>query len=252
MLESKIVLVAGAFGLLGREIVKEIVLHNGFVIATDKDIKNAKNTFQDLPSQNILFTPMDITDSISVDKAIKNGLKKFGSIDCCINAAYPKSKKWGASFEDLDIEDIKENFMLQLGGAIILSQRILKSFILQGYGNFINISSIQGVSAPKFEHYTGTSMTSSIIYSAVKSGIISITSWLSKYYKNKNIRVNCVSPGGILDKQPKSFLKKYRASCNSKGMLDSKDIVGAILFLISDHSKYINGQNIIVDDGWTL
>jgi len=61
-----------------------------------------------------------------------------------------------------------------------------------------------------------------------------------------------VSPGGILDKQPSKFLKAYKKSCNSKGMLDAKDISKTILFLCSNQSKYINGQNIIVDDGWTL
>ena len=58
--------------------------------------------------------------------------------------------------------------------------------------------------------------------------------------------------GGILDRQPQSFLNKYRESCNEKGMLDAEDIVGTVLFLLNDHSKYVTGQNIIVDDGWTL
>ena len=128
----------------------------------------------------------------------------------------------------------------------------MNHFISQGYRNFIHISSIQGIAAPKFEHYEGTSMTSPIEYSAVKSGIIAMTRWMAKYHKNKNIRVNCVSPGGILDQQPYSFLKKYRESCTSKGMLDPTDVAGTVLFLLSDQSKYINGQNIVIDDGWSL
>ena len=77
----------------------------------------------------------------------------------------------------------------------------MKTFLKQKVGNLILISSIQGTQAPKFEHYKNLNMTSPIEYSAIKSGIISITKYLSKYYKNKNIRVNCVSPGGIDDKQ---------------------------------------------------
>ena len=95
-------------------------------------------------------------------------------------------------------------------------------------------------------------MVSPIEYSAIKSGIIAITKYLSKYYKNNNIRVNVISPGGILDAQPKTFLKKYRSSCNDKGMLNMEDLIGTMVFLISEESRYINGQNIIVDDGWTL
>ena len=95
-------------------------------------------------------------------------------------------------------------------------------------------------------------MNSPIEYSAIKSGIISISKYLSKYYRNKNIRVNCVSPGGIKGKQSNLFIDRYRKSCNSKGLLLGKDISNLILFLISEKSQYINGQNLIIDDGWTL
>ena len=114
------------------------------------------------------------------------------------------------------------------------------------------ISSIQGIQAPKFEHYSNLKMSSPIEYSAIKSGVISITKYLSKYYKKKNIRVNCISPGGIEDNQPKLFKKRYKNSCNSKGLLDANDISNALKFLLSEKSKYINGQNLIIDDGWSL
>ena len=140
--------------------------------------------------------------------------------------------------ENLTMEDIQEHLKLQ--------------FILQGHGNVTQLSSIQGIAAPKFEHYEDTSMYSSIEYSVEKSKIFSMTSWLVKYYKNKNIRVNCVSPCGILDQQPQSFLEKYRNSCTCNGMLDRTDVAGTVLFLLSDKSKYINGQNIVIDDGWSM
>ena len=95
-------------------------------------------------------------------------------------------------------------------------------------------------------------MSSPIEYSAIKSGIISITKWLAKYHKNKNIRVNCVSPGGIKDNQIEKFQKKYREDCTNIGMISPRDISSAILFLLSPSAKAINGHNFIVDDGWTL
>ena len=95
-------------------------------------------------------------------------------------------------------------------------------------------------------------MTSPIEYNAIKSGIISVTKSLAKYYGGKNIRVNCISPGGILDEQPISFKKKYKMDCNSKGLLDAKDLKGIIEFLLSNKSLYISGQNIVIDDGWSL
>jgi NAD(P)-dependent dehydrogenase (short-subunit alcohol dehydrogenase family) len=244
--------VSGAAGLLGQEIVREIGGQNGCILATDTDTDKAKSLFQDLPSEQIHFMPLDIIDSDSIDQAIASGVQQFGVVDACVNAAYPRTASWGTSFEELEVAELQENLKFQLGGAIILSQRMMKHFVVQGHGNLIHLSSIQGVAAPKFEHYEGTLMTSPIEYTAVKSGIISMTRWLAKYYKNKNIRVNCVSPGGILDQQPESFLEKYRDSCTSKGMLDPTDVAGTVLFLLSDQSKYINGQNIVIDDGWSL
>ena len=252
MLSSKVILVTGACGLLGRQIVKEIIQQNGCVLATDTDTGKATKLIQMLPSEQVHFLPMDITDADSIDRAISNGIKRFDSVAACVNAAYPRTVNWGTSFEELEMTDLQENLKLQLGGAILLSQRVMKYFITQGHGNLIHMSSILGVAAPKFEHYEGTTINTMIEYSAVKSGIISITRWLAKYYKNNNIRVNCVSPGGILDQQPQSFLEKYRDSCTSKGMLDPTDVAGTVLFLLSDQSKYINGQNIVIDDGWSL
>ena len=109
-----------------------------------------------------------------------------------------------------------------------------------------------GVRSPKFENYRGLKMTSPAEYSVIKSGIISLTSYLAKLYKKKNILVNCISPGGIKNNQPNKFIQRYKESCGSKGLLDNEDAIGSIIFLLSDSSKYINGQNIIVDDGWSL
>jgi NAD(P)-dependent dehydrogenase (short-subunit alcohol dehydrogenase family) len=95
-------------------------------------------------------------------------------------------------------------------------------------------------------------IVSPIEYSAIKAGIIAITKYISKYYRKKNIRVNCVSPGGIKADQNDVFLKRYKKYCNSKGMLDGADVSKLIIFLISDESKYISGQNLIIDDGWSL
>ena len=76
-------------------------------------------------------------------------------------------------------------------------------------GKIIFISSIQGVRSPKFDHYKGLKMTSPVEYSVIKSGVISLTSYLAKLYKKNKIIVNCVSPGGIRDKQHNKFIKRY-------------------------------------------
>ena len=104
----------------------------------------------------------------------------------------------------------------------------------------------------KFHHYSNLNMSSPIEYSAAKAGIISLTRYLAKYIQNKDLRINCISPGGIYDNQNKIFVKRYKNDCISKGLLDPKDLCSTVKFLISDDSKYIRGQNILIDDGWSL
>ena len=114
MLSSKVILVTGACGLLGQQIVREIVGQNGCVLATDTDTDKAKSLFQALPSEQIQFVPMDITDAESVDQAIARGIKQFGAVDACVNAAYPRTASWGTPFEELEMEELQENLKLQL------------------------------------------------------------------------------------------------------------------------------------------
>lgn len=84
------------------------------------------------------------------------------------------------------------------------------------------------------------------------AGLIHLTKYMAKYFKGMNIKVNTLSPGGIFDNQPKSFLEKYKSNCLSKGMLDKSDLKGTLIYLLSDMSKHLNGQNIIVDDGFSI
>ena len=145
-----------------------------------------------------------------------------------------------------------ENLGMNLGGCITSSQLFSLYFQKQGYGNIINISSIYGVISPKFEIYKNTSMTMPVEYAAIKSGLIHLTKYMAKYFKGMNIRVNAISPGGIIDGQSDSFLREYNMQCLTKGMLDKNDLNGTLVYLLCSMSKYVNGQNIVVDDGFSV
>ncbi|MBA7585333.1 2,5-dichloro-2,5-cyclohexadiene-1,4-diol dehydrogenase LinX [subsurface metagenome] len=96
-------------------------------------------------------------------------------------------------------------------------------------------------------------MTMPVEYAAIKGAIINLTKYLASYIGKYNIRVNCISPGGVLANQPESFVRKYSQKVLlGKRMANVDDLTGALLFLLSDGSKYITGQNIIVDGGWSL
>ncbi|MDC1036190.1 oxidoreductase [Alphaproteobacteria bacterium] len=252
MTQEMVVLISGAAGRVGSAIAHGVIAQGCKVIFVDVNKTGLDQITSGLNEEIFLTIVADAGTPSELDRCIAAGTKKFGKIDAAIHSAYPRSAGWGARFENIQQEYLNEDLSGHLGGAILFSQRLLEFFKQQGHGNLIHVSSIMGVVTPKFENYAGTKMTSPIEYTAIKAALIAITKYLAKYYKGNSIRVNCISPGGILDQQPKAFLEKYRSCCNDKGILDAEDLVGTALYLLSDQSRYVTGQNIIVDDGWSL
>tara|TARA_Y100001968_G_C19348976_1_gene713594 strand:- start:336 stop:1109 length:774 start_codon:yes stop_codon:yes gene_type:complete len=255
-LSNQTILITGAAGRIGAATAEEALREGAKVILGDISINKLNSLVQKLsdtfPSEMIYSINTDITSLEGISLLIEKAISFSNHLNGAVHCAYPTSSGWGSGIENLEFKNLSQDLTNQLGGAILFSKEVMKVFDSQGFGNLIHISSIQGIRPPKFDHYQGTSMVSPIEYAAIKAGIIAISSWLAKYYRNKNIRVNCISPGGILDSQPESFIKRYRNSCTNIGLLNSDQISSSIIFLLSEESIAINGQNIIIDDGWTL
>jgi NAD(P)-dependent dehydrogenase (short-subunit alcohol dehydrogenase family) len=256
MLNNHVVVITGGAGLIGQEFIRAVANQSGVAIIADinSELGNfvKMNLRKELKTEKIDFVQMDITSKESVLNSIKYIDEKYGKIDSLVNNAYPRNKNYGKHFFDVDYGDFSQNISLNLGGYFLTSQQYAKYFEEQGYGNIINISSIYGAIAPKFDIYEGTPMTVPVEYAVIKSGLIHLTKYMAKYFKGKNIRVNTLSPGGIFDAQPEQFLNSYNNNCLTKGMLDKADLNGTLLYLLSELSEYVNGQNIIVDDGFCL
>tara|TARA_B100000989_G_scaffold296112_1_gene278593 strand:- start:650 stop:1420 length:771 start_codon:yes stop_codon:yes gene_type:complete len=256
MLDEKVIVITGGAGFIGKELVKAVAEQNGVAIIADtnKDLGEKLKAELLLASDTLKldFVYMDITSKGSLFESIKYLHQKYNRIDALVNNAYPRNQKYGKHFFNVNYNDFVENLGMNLGGCFLTSQQFAKYFKNQGYGNIINISSIYGIVAPKFEIYEKTEMTMPVEYAAIKAGLLHLTKYMAKYFKGDNIKVNAISPGGILDNQPIEFLEKYNKLCITKGMLDAKDLIGSLLFLLSDMSNYLNGQNIVVDDGFSL
>lgn len=256
MLNNKVAVITGGAGLIGKEFVKAVIENNGIAIIADINneigIKAKDDLSKELNTNNVDFIKLDITSKESLNECIKYLDRKYGKIDALVNNAYPRNKNYGKHFFDVEYNDFVENTGLNLGGYFIASQQFALYFKHQGYGNIVNISSIYGVVAPRFEIYNNTSMTTPVEYAAIKSGLLHLTKYMAKYFKKMNIKVNALSPGGIFNNQPELFLNKYKENCLNKGMLDNSDLKGTLVYLLSDMSKYVNGQNIVVDDGFCL
>lgn len=252
LVRDKVVIVTGGAGLLGRTFCQAIADNGGIAVVAEYDIAIAEKLCTSLENASIVPAQVNITDKNSIKTLIGTISEKYGRIDALVNSAYPRNKNYGKHFFDVAYSDFCENVGMNLGGYFLTSQQFAAYFEKQGYGNIINLASIYGVIAPRFEIYDNTPMTMPVEYAAIKSGLIHLTKYMAKYFKGKNIRVNTISLGGIEDKQPEPFLKAYKEFCLNKGMLNAKDISGTVLYLLSDLSEFVNGQNIVVDDGFTL
>ena len=252
LVKDKVVIVTGGAGLLGRTFCQAIADNGGIAVVAEYDIAIAEKLCTSLGNASIVPAQVNITDKASVETLITTISKKYGKIDALVNSAYPRNKNYGKHFFEVTYDDFCENLGMNLGGYFLTSQLFAKYFYEQGFGNIINLASIYGVIAPRFEIYDNTRMTTPVEYAAIKSGLIHLSKYMAKYFKGKNIRVNTISLGGIEDKQPEPFLKAYKEFCLNKGMLNAKDISGTVLYLLSDLSEFVKGQNIIVDDGFTL
>jgi NAD(P)-dependent dehydrogenase (short-subunit alcohol dehydrogenase family) len=256
MLKDQVIIVTGGAGLIGQEFIKTIMKNNGIAIVADINEENSKSVkkqiSRELELNNIDYISLDITSKISIVKMIDVLHTRYGRIDAIVNNAYPRNKNYGRHFFDVEYSDFCDNLSLNLGGYFLASQQLAIYFQKQGHGNIVNIASVYGVVAPKFEIYNNTIMTMPVEYAAIKSAVVHLTKYMAKYFKGMNIRVNTLSPGGIFDHQPVQFLEAYQKQCVSKGMLDKADLCGTLIYLLSDSSAYLNGQNLIVDDGFSL
>ena len=248
-LKNKVIVVTGGAGAIGQSFVRCVSDRGGIAIVADINLEAAELLAQDC---NAYAAHLDITSKESAIALISDLMQRYGHIDALVNNAYPRNKNYGKKLEDVTYADFCDNVNMHLGGYFLVTQQFCLTFKDQGFGNVVNISSIYGSMAPRFEIYEGTPMTMPVEYAAIKSAIEHLTRYFAQYFKGTGIRVNCLSPGGILAGQPADFLAAYNKHCASKGMLDANDLLGALMFLLSDESSFMTGQNLLIDDGFSL
>jgi len=245
---GKVVVVTGGAGLIGAQIVKGFVSSGATVYIADNNKDKAKKLLN-LPK--VKFVYLNILSESSIIEAFEVVRESDKRIDVLVNSAYPRTSDWGNKFEDIPFASWKTNLDGQLGGYFLCCREAAKYMKRQGGGSIINIGSTYGVVAPDFSIYAGTKMTMPAAYSAIKGGLINFSRYLASYYGKDKIRVNVVSPGGIFDNQPESFVEKYSKKTILGRMGKPSEMAGAVVFLASEAASYVTGHNLMVDGGWT-
>ena len=239
--KEKIILVTGGSGLIGKSIIKDLTEDGYFPI--NIDITSAENCCEHFKC--------DITKEDEIEGVFKLVYEKYGRIDGLVNNAYPRKEAFGADFFDVQEKHLKEQLHFQLASYYLCCQKVLPYLQKSNGGSIVNVSSIYGSVGNDFSLYENTKMNPPGVYNMVKGGINSLTNYLAAKFGKDQIRVNTISPGGIFDNQDKKFVEKYIQKVPLARMGNPDDISPVICFLMSDKSKYITGQNILVDGGLT-
>ena len=256
-LTGKTALITGGGGLLGPKHAEAIVEYGGKVILDDWHEDRAKEKAERI-GEHATYHYMDVTDRESIEVVVE----QYDKIDILINNAAkdPKVKKGGGLTPDSRFETMTEKYWEEgidaaLNGTFLCSQVVSNKMLENGGGVMLNISSDLGVIAPDQRIYRKDGVEEDmqnvkpITYSAAKWAIIGMTKYLGVYFAQRGIRVNSLSPTAVYNDHPEDFVKKLTNLIPMGRMSDIDEYKGAIVFLCSDASSYMTGENVVIDGG---
>jgi len=251
-LSGSVAVVTGGAGLIGSSLCEALADYGATVVLVDIDEAAAK-TVADSIDGEVVVKIVDTTSQSAVEALFENIVDSFGSVDTLVNAAYPRNENYGQQYEEVSVADWEENIALNLNSYYLTCHTAAEVMKQQDSGgSIINLGSIYGVQAPDFDIYNGTDLTSPVEYAAIKGAILNFTRYLASYLGKDGIRANVLSPGGVFDNQDAQFVTQYESKTPLSRMAAPEDFKGAIVYLASDSSSYMTGQNIIIDGGWTI
>jgi 2-deoxy-D-gluconate 3-dehydrogenase len=207
---------------------------------------------------------LDVRRKDDVERMTREVVKQCGRIDILINNAAIDPKldsavvdKLANTFEEYPLDLWQKSLDVNLTGALLCCQSVGKAMLSQGRGVIVNVCSTYGVVAPDQRLYrregeTEQKLFKPVAYAVTKAGIAHLTRYLAAYWAGRGIRVNTLTPGGVYSgAQDEEFVARYSARTPLGRMASTDEMNGAMLFLVSDASSYMNGANLIVDGGWT-
>ena len=266
-LEGKVIIITGGAGLMGAKHAEAIVEANGIAVLWDIDAKAAGTVAVSISGGSgaeITADRVDITDLESIKDGFERVLKRNGKADGLINNAANDPKvdasddlAW-SRFENFSLDAWNMDMGVGLTGAFLCSQVVGSWMAENGGGVIVNIASDLSVISPDQRLYRQQGLADDrqpvkpVTYSIVKHGLIGLTKYLATYWAKQNIRVNAISPGGIYTGQPEEFVARLTDLIPMGRMADKDEYKSAIVFLCSNASGYMNGQNLIMDGGRTV
>lgn len=265
-LEGQVAVVTGGAGLLGTEFCKTLAEAGAAIVVADLNQDAADDIARDLTGAGYAAAGfgLDVTRIESTRELASVTMSRFGRLDILVNSAAldPKFDPDAAAkgiapgaFEDYPLEQWNAALNVNLTGLFLVTQACVQPMLEQGKkGSIINICSTYGLNGPDQRIYIKDGKRVAykpVYYTTTKAGVMGFTKYLAAYYAGTEIRVNALTPGGVYNNHEDYFVKNYSAKTILGRMAHKDEMNGALLFLASDASSYMTGNNVIVDGGWT-
>jgi len=255
-LKGRRALITGAMGGLGKVMADTLAELGADLVLVDRlgsDIDSFVTSLTERWDVKVECKFCDLEEQAQRTE-LMNLLKRDGQgVNILINnAAFTGTselKGWAVPFEQQTVETWRRVLEVNLTAIFDLCQGLTPLLKAKEGANIINIASIYGMYGPDWNLYENTSMSNPAAYGASKGGLIQLSRWLATTVA-PNVRVNAISPGGVFRNQPEAFVLRYKAKTPLNRMATEDDFRGAIAYLASDMSKYVTGQNLLVDGGW--
>ena len=252
-LAGKTALVTGGAGLYGRQIVEALTEAGARTFMASRNVEKLQAYADELAERNLQaeVLELDLADQNSIDRCVEQLIAAAGKVDILINNAV---NRCGCRSWDLSLDEFDESFRMNSSSLFYLTRKISDIMRQQGCGgSIVNIASYMGLLGPNPHNYPDPEAIykMSPAYFYEKGGMINFTRFAASVLGRDNIRVNCLCPGGLLDKSMSGeFIKNYSANTMLGRLAEQSDLKGPIVFLASAASSYLTGAVIPVDGGY--
>jgi NAD(P)-dependent dehydrogenase (short-subunit alcohol dehydrogenase family) len=255
--DGKVIVVTGGVGILGKVYCRALAESGGTVVVADIDQDACEALVAGLPGEH-LAAPVDLADEQSIVEWSAALNDRFGAVDVLLNNAAARPPNIFAKHHEFPLDDWNQMVAVNMTAPFLTTRELGPAMADRGRGSIINVSSIYGVVGPDQRIYEGSryeeqggEIRTPMAYSATKGAVVSMTRYLAAYWGETGLRTNCITPGGVGSGQNSTFTEKYSDRVPMHRMARADEMAGAVLYLASDASSYVNGHNLVIDGGWT-
>lgn len=254
-LQDKVIVITGACGLVGRAFCEAAAQFGAHVVVADipqATPEKFASELQDRHEKDMLGVSLNVAERADVDQLKTAVLDKFGKIDGLVNAHQNKTHLKFERFESVSDENWDTVVHINLKGTFLTCQILGHHMAENGGGSVINIPSTYSVVAPNQNLYKGTNLGCPAEYSASKGGVDALSRYLASYWASKKVRVNMITPHGVWNNHEAKFEENFARFSPMERLSYNHEVAGAMIYLLSDASSYVTGDNMLVEGGWTV